>query len=327
MKITYVKAFIVSSVLMSSAIYAADGVIGCDGYKSKASELHIYSGPSLNSHYLPGSFKFKAKVDFDLANWSSSNDWELLKRDYSDYYKVQGPFGGHWNIDSKDNFTFAVGERGRYCAIVKWDRKNYCNNRCFVVQKKPTAKASYISSHNGYVEYNTSFQLKGTGEIDEYASNNSLSYKWNFKDGVSSTERNPTHVYAKAGTYYPSLITNDGDFDSNTSSTPVWVRGPAQPPRSLIYEFGSCASHSRNGILEWERSGTSFQVQVKSGSNWSTIYNGSGTLKSYSTSSTGVKAVRIKASDPTYGPSSNWKTYSINVPACGGSGGGDVQPF
>jgi PKD repeat protein len=319
MKIISTKVLLAILTFLSFNIHAYDGVFGCDGYTTDANQMHINGGPSSNNHYLAGDYKFKATTPWDLSNYSSTVKWELHASTINfksvNIYEGQGPFSGHWNIDSKDNFTFNVDRRGYYCAVIKWNKENRCNNRCFTIQDKPTADNTHEPSQ---AVSNTPFQFYGDGEIDDNALNNTLSYNWNFGDGTTSTQENPIHYFSKAGTYNVHLTTNDGTFTSNIDSSVVWVRGPAEPPKFLIYEGGSCSSSTRNGVLEWERSGQSFQVQIKSGTSWNTIYNGTGTIKAYSTSSTGTKSVRIKASDPNYGPDSNWKTYRMYIPSCGG---------
>jgi PKD repeat protein len=49
------------------------------------------------------------------------------------------------------------------------------------------------------------------------------SWSWDFGDDDTSTEENPTHIYAIAGTYDVTLIVNDDDVDSDTITQPVTV--------------------------------------------------------------------------------------------------------
>lgn len=55
------------------------------------------------------------------------------------------------------------------------------------------------------------------------SSTNATSYSWNFGDGFSSTEANPTHVYKTGGTYTVQLdafnTTSSGTSESLTSKT------------------------------------------------------------------------------------------------------------
>lgn len=319
-------AILFGTLLCSS--YSQASAFGCDGYSSDADKLHIYSGPysvgSSQNRYLPGTYKFKAKEALD-GSWGSNLTWYLKKETSPGVYnQTLYEQDDYFDFFASDNQNINIPARGKYCAVIV--SHGNCNNRCLVTQDKPTADNSHEPTPNGYAEYNSQFQFYGSGDIDDLAINNTLTYKWNFDDGTTSTQKNPTHYFSKAGTYNVHLTTNDGTFTSNIDSSVLWVRGPAQPPKNLRYEYGNCSSNSRRGFMEWERSGTSFTVQMKSGSNWQNVYTGSNTFTQYNTSSTGTKTIRIKASDPTYGSDSGWKNHTINVPSCGGEGGGQ-QPL
>lgn len=49
------------------------------------------------------------------------------------------------------------------------------------------------------------------------------SWSWNFGDGSTSTEQNPTHVYNKEGTYVVSLTVSNGNYE-NTASKTIGIR-------------------------------------------------------------------------------------------------------
>ncbi|MEM2619515.1 MAG: PKD domain-containing protein [Candidatus Hadarchaeales archaeon] len=56
------------------------------------------------------------------------------------------------------------------------------------------------------------------------------SWYWEFGDGATSTERNPTHIYQRAGSYTVRLtVTDDGGLSGSTSKT-ITVLAPNQPP-------------------------------------------------------------------------------------------------
>jgi len=313
---------------MSATSYATTTAWGCDGVKSDADELHIYSGPysytPSHNRYLPDTYKFKAQESAFDSGWGSNLTWYLKKRDWQGEFNTVYSQTDTFDWDGTDNQYMNVGSRGEYCAVIK--SSGYCNNRCFIVQNKPTADGSHEGVSGGYIEYNTSFQFYGDGDIDSYAKNNSLTYNWNFGDGTTSTSKNPSHVFDKAGTYAVNLKTYDGTFYSNSDTVAVlWVRGPAQPPRYINYEFGSCSGYTRNGFIDWERSGTEFEIQLYSSGRWLNWKTASAPATAFSSSTGGTNKIRLRAKDPAYGGPSAWKTFSFNVPSCGGSN--PVQPF
>jgi hypothetical protein len=59
--------------------------------------------------------------------------------------------------------------------------------------------------------------------IDTSTSQGALTYSWNFGDGSSSTESNPTHLYAAPGTYTVVLTVTDVSGLSDTATARVTV--------------------------------------------------------------------------------------------------------
>lgn len=57
----------------------------------------------------------------------------------------------------------------------------------------------------------------GLAAIIQNTTQNALSYSWNFGDGATSTDKNPTHVYAATGSY-PVMLTVVGECETVTST-------------------------------------------------------------------------------------------------------------
>ncbi|MFN5962274.1 MAG: PKD domain-containing protein, partial [Verrucomicrobiota bacterium] len=103
--------------------------------------------------------------------------------------------------------------------------------------------------------------FNGSGSSDPEGS--TLSFDWDFGDGGSSTEANPTHVYTAVGTYTASLVVTDATGLSGSASVTITV----VPPSSVVYVSGISMTKSVSNR------GTSARATV-------TVRDGTGKLKS-----------------------------------------------
>jgi uncharacterized protein (TIGR02145 family) len=63
-------------------------------------------------------------------------------------------------------------------------------------------------------------------QFSDKSTNNPTGWKWNFGDGSTSTEQNPTHSYASMGSYTVSLtVTNSCGYETETKSNFIKVIG------------------------------------------------------------------------------------------------------
>jgi PKD repeat protein len=63
-----------------------------------------------------------------------------------------------------------------------------------------------------------------------YLVNYQVSYSWDFGDGTSSTQEEPTHTYSTAGTYTATVTATDADGNFDTCTVTVLVEEPNQGP-------------------------------------------------------------------------------------------------
>jgi PKD repeat protein len=85
-------------------------------------------------------------------------------------------------------------------------------------------------------------------------------WAWDFGDGTTSTEQNPTHKYASTGTYQVSLTVTDADGGTATATRSQVVRGqsvnpavawPAEPDERFAPVFGINRAELSSVEIDW----------------------------------------------------------------------------
>uniref|UniRef100_UPI0034E08AB1 PKD domain-containing protein n=1 Tax=Methanosarcina spelaei TaxID=1036679 RepID=UPI0034E08AB1 len=93
--------------------------------------------------------------------------------------------------------------------------------------KNPVAAFS-ASPTSGNAPLSVKFTDKSTGKPNKW--------KWSFGDGTSSTAKNPTHKYSKAGKYTVKLtVTNVAGSNTETKSKYITVTTTSQAPTAVFY--------------------------------------------------------------------------------------------
>ena len=81
-----------------------------------------------------------------------------------------------------------------------------------------------VDPTTGEAPLEVSFTGSVTGGFPPYT------YAWDFKDGNTSTDQNPTHTYSVAGHYTPTLTVTDTQQNSNTASTTaIFIQSTEEP--------------------------------------------------------------------------------------------------
>lgn len=98
------------------------------------------------------------------------------------------------------------------------NKKEYLVKLCASKKDNPQVKDTLSKLINVNIEPKPSFDYKRTSTLSisfKNLSSNATEYFWSFGDGTSSTEKEPTHIYNKYGTYKVTLTTkNDWISDS-----------------------------------------------------------------------------------------------------------------
>ena len=131
-----------------------------------------------------------------------------------------------------------------------------------VSNAEPVASFSY-SPPNPVAGQTVAFDASASYDPDGSIS----SYSWNFGDGNTSTEQNPSHLYTSNGTYTVLLSVTDNDGTSssaqkivtvnaqggNTPPVPSFDYSPSSPAPGDEITFDASASTDADGIIELYR--------------------------------------------------------------------------
>ena len=100
---------------------------------------------------------------------------------------------------------------------------NYCNAPDTLVRQlriAPLVKASFTTPASGCAPYNAVFKNTSTAGQDFF---------WDFGDGSTSTQSDPTHLYANTGTYVIRLLVVDTSTCNKTDSTQFTITVNSKP--------------------------------------------------------------------------------------------------
>ena len=183
----------------------------------------VYHGTQFPSSY-QGSFFFAdytqnwiKRLTFD-ANGNVTGVFNFEPADgsvdgpYGDIvYMTEGPEGALYYLDlgySDISGTFGVSKIRRIE---------------FIQSDLPPVAVASASPTQGPTPLTVNFSSSGSSDPEGQP----LSYSWNFGDGTTSTQANPSHTYAVAGPYQVRLTVSDGV--NSTLSTPIAISAGNRP--------------------------------------------------------------------------------------------------
>ncbi len=192
------------------------------------------------------------------------------------------PASGTSNTSSLQNPTHIYSQAGTYTVQLIITTTNGCMNevsKVLVVSPLPFVD---FTSTLGCASDTVSFTSSNFVNIP-----NTMGWLWNFGDGSTSTDIDPIHVYAVAGTYNVTLTITDKSGCTNTISHPTEViagpvamftySAPSCSGSEVLFTDMSAAVGSNLTTWHWDfGDGTSQTVTLPSSPNVTHVYATSG---------------------------------------------------
>jgi len=128
---------------------------------------------------------------------------------------------GDGNTSTERNPVHTYNRSGLYNVTLTTSNENGTN---------VLTKSSYIAVSNSLVAAFSAYPTSGSAPLNVSFTDNSTgspaSWRWNFGDGNTSTDRNPVHTYSRSGSYTVSLtVNNSGNISTETRSRYIAVSG------------------------------------------------------------------------------------------------------
>lgn len=132
-------------------------------------------------------------------------------------------------ITGNQTVTHSYASPGSYKVTLALIDTNYCNEPDSVWQTinvSPYVKASFETNAFGCVPYSANFKNTSLAGTD---------FLWDFGDGTTSTDLNPTHIYNSTGTYIIKLVVTDLNTCNLVDSTKFSLIVSPNPTASFSY--------------------------------------------------------------------------------------------
>jgi len=125
------------------------------------------------------------------------------------------PYQFNWNINPPQNAAVATNLCSGNYSITVTDSNNCTINNTFTINTNTLISSDFIASvTTGIIPLTVNFTYTGIGANSWY---------WNFGDGNTSTEQNPSHIFNEMGLYNVILTVNSGAPDSCISSSAIII--------------------------------------------------------------------------------------------------------
>jgi gliding motility-associated-like protein len=202
---------------------------GCNDKIIKKSFITVLPPPVIDfrsddsvSCTIPAGYTFHAYT-VNAVKW----EWDFGDSSTSNQENAKKTYFGTGTFTVSLTATFSNG------CVVKQTKPNYIKNN--------TQRAFFeISDSNGCAPAKINFYNKSTAFLGI------KKYEWDFKDGQTSTDENPTHTYAQKGKYFPTLTITDSAGCKSTYIYKSIQVGEKVPPNFIADPLKGCKQDMTN---------------------------------------------------------------------------------
>jgi PKD repeat protein len=187
---------------------------------------------SLTCDFIAGNWDFTETLDH-CHGFTGGGDYSMLIRNDCSYATPGGTLSGVWTISGYTISTTFEDPFG-LCGLYTWIATVSCNEMHGTISStKGSSGTLYFQRTSGFPEVVgadftadlTSGPVPLTVNFTDQSTGDITSWSWDFGDGATSTEQNPSHTYTDAGTYTVSLaVTGPCGSDTETKTDFISVR-------------------------------------------------------------------------------------------------------
>ncbi|MFC9449598.1 collagenase ColA [Bacillus cereus] len=178
-------------------------------------ESQFFNTFTVEGKYTGGTSKGESE-DWNTMGKQVNQTLEQLSQNGWSGYKTVTAYFVNYRVNAANQFEYDIVFHG-----VATEEK-----------EKSTTIVNMNGPYSGIVNEEIHFHSDGTTSENGKV----ISYLWNFGDGTTSTEANPTHVYGEKGTYTVELTVKDSRGKESKEQTKVTVKQDPQTGGSLEEE-------------------------------------------------------------------------------------------
>ncbi len=276
-------------------------------------DLSAYASKHINIDSVPGNISFAASFTANVANDGTGAVSVVNTSNVENVKAYRWDFGDKTGAVTGQNPSHTYAQSGTYTIrlqVVTESGYKYNVSNTVDVQVKSiepvnkTAVPSFTSSvANGKVSFTNT-------------STDAVSYSWNFGDGTTSTEANPTHTYSESGSYNVVLTAKGSDGKAVSTSSKVTVSledTPVKPDDPKICEANDPFCKGDIDPAECQQICTTKSVETcESGTNQSTATQSATTQDASSTALSSIEMDGVYATNPNGGVGVNKTITSMS---------------